>query len=81
MESFRRFLQGVHSVMGDIQGHLKDMLSKSRRESLGTVLVPVPFCVVEGSVAVSPAAAQSTAFGGLVISSLCLHSLIHCITR
>lgn len=66
--------------MGDIQGDLKDMLSKGRREAPGTVSVPVSFCGGGGGVAPSPTAARNTVFGDQVVfSNLCLCILIHCL--
>lgn len=58
--------------MEDIQGDLKDVLSKGRREALDTVSVPVFFHEGGGAVAASATAAWDTAFGDQVIS---LHSL------
>lgn len=60
--------------MEDIQGDLKDVLSKGRREALDTVSVPVLFHGGGGAVAAFATAAWGTAFGDQVIS-LHPHSL------
>lgn len=45
--------------MGDIQGDSKDVLSKRRREALGTASVPVPFHGGGGVVGVQPLGTRS----------------------
>lgn len=59
MESFRRFFQYVDSFMGDIQGDLKDIVGKGRREVLGIVSVSVLFHGAGGAVRVQPLKTRS----------------------